>query len=193
MHDAFFDYIRARATTPLTEENVEMLRTILVPRKFRKRQYFLQAGEVCDFGGFIVKGAMRQYSVDEKGTEHVLALLLENWWVGDRESFRMGTPSTYYIDAWEPSEVLVISKKDFSAMQSVPAFSSMEDALTNRHVVALERRLSDQLTLSAEQRYEKLIETYPEFLQRFPQHLIASYLGMTKETLSRIRHQAAKE
>jgi CRP-like cAMP-binding protein len=193
MYDALITYIRGKSKTPLTEHDIEKLKTIFVPKKFRKKQYFLQEGEVCNFGGFIVKGAMRQYSVDEKGDEHIIQLLLENWWAGDRESFMEGTPSAFYIDAWEESDVLIIAKGNFEAMQSIPAVAKMDDIINDRHVAALYKRVSTTLSLSAEQRYENLIQTHPEFLQRFPQHIIASYLGITKETLSRIRHQMAKK
>jgi CRP-like cAMP-binding protein len=193
MHEAFFTYIRSKSTTSLTEDDIDVLKKILVPRKFRKRQYFLQEGEICNYGGFIVKGAMRQYSVDDKGDEHIIQLLLENWWAGDRESFTTGMPTAYYIDAWEDSEVLIITKSNFDAMQRIPAVAKMDDIITDRHVNALQRRVRDALSLTAEERYENLIKTYPEFLQRFPQHLIASYLGITKETLSRIRHQTIRK
>ncbi|HMH34664.1 MAG TPA: Crp/Fnr family transcriptional regulator [Puia sp.] len=167
---------------------MSLLKNILVPKKFRKRQYLLQEGEVCKHGAFIVKGAMRQYSVDEKGTEHIIQLLLENWWAGDRESFTNETPSPYYIDAWEETEVLLITKNNFDVMHRIPAVAKMENTIINRHVAALHGRVRGTISLTAEERYENLMQTHPEFMQRFPQRLIASYLGITKETLSRLRH-----
>src|SRR5258706_8552761 len=110
IHEAFFTYIRSKSTTPLTDEDIAYLKSILVPKKFRKRQYLLTEGEICRQGGFIVKGAMRQYTVDDKGEVHVIQLLLEQWWVGDKESFEKETPSPYYIDAWEESDLLLLSK-----------------------------------------------------------------------------------
>ncbi len=126
MYEAFFKYIRSKSTTPLTEEDMSLLKSILMPKKFRKRQYLLEEGEVCKYGGFIVKGAMRQYSLDDKGAEHIIQLLLENWWVGDRESFIKETPSLYYIDAWEETEVLLIPKNHYDAMHRIPAIEKME-------------------------------------------------------------------
>src|SRR5947208_1266613 len=108
MYEALFSYIRSKSTTPLTDGDMSLLKTLLVPKKIRKGQYLLEEGEVCKLGGFIVKGAMRQYTVDEKGTEHIVQLLLENWWVGDRESFSKQTPSPYYIDAWEETDMLLV-------------------------------------------------------------------------------------
>src|SRR5262245_2524313 len=101
MHDALVKYIQNHSTTLLTESHVELIKTYHVPRKLRRRQYFLQEGEVCKYMAFIVKGSMRQYSVDDKGVEHIVRLSIENWWAGDRESFTMLTPSIYNIDAWE--------------------------------------------------------------------------------------------
>ena len=193
MHEALLEYIRSFATAPLTDSDIDLVKTLFVPKKLRKRQYFLQEGEICKLGGFIVKGAMRQYSLDGRGTETIVQLLVENWWVGDRESFENETPSTYYIDAWEETEVLLVSKYGFDAFKRIPAVADMDNTIINKHVSALQRRVRDSIGLTAAERYESLMKTHPEFLQRFPQYLIASYLGIANETLSRIRHQAANK
>jgi CRP-like cAMP-binding protein len=193
MHEALFRYIRNHSTIPLAGDDLAMLQGIFFPKKFRKRQYFLQEGEVCNHTGFIVKGAMRQYSVDARGVEHIVELMLENWWVGDRESMAMGTPSSYYIDAWEETDVLLVSTKNMALLRTIPATASVAEIINDRNVAALQNRVHDAISLSAEQRFEKLMRTHPEFLQRFPQHIIASYLGVTKETLSRIRQKALRK
>src|SRR6266446_10426845 len=110
MANPLIKYITAHSSTPLTEGDIEMINSTFIPKKLRKRQYFLQEGEVCKFFAFIVKGAMRQYSVDDKGAEHIIQLAIENWWVGDRESYTMLTPTVYNIDAWENTDVLLITK-----------------------------------------------------------------------------------
>jgi len=191
MHEAFLKYVEGSSSIPLTNSDIALLKNIFIPKKFRKRQYFLQEGEVCNFGGFIIKGAMRQYSVDDKGTEHIVQLMLENWWIGDRESMAARTPSSYFIDAWEDSDVLLISTNNIPLLRTIPAVAKMGDTISDRHVAAMHKRIHDAISLSAEQRFERLMQTYPEFLQRFPQHIIASYLGITKDTLSRIRHNKA--
>jgi CRP-like cAMP-binding protein len=145
---------------------------------------------VCKYAAFIVKGAMRQYSVDDKGSEHIVRLSIENWWAVDRESFVMLTPSIYNIDAWEDTDVLMITKADSNHLNSIPALNEMSKRLDENHVFAYQKRLNAAISMTAEQRYLNLENTYPEFLQRFPQHIIASYLGITKETLSRIRKHA---
>jgi len=192
MHETFIKYVNSYTTTPLTEGEIEVIKDTFVPKKIRKRQYFLQEGEVCKYAGFIVKGAMRQYSVDDKGVEHIVRLFIENWWVTDRESYVMLTPSVYNIDAWEDTDVLLITKADMNQLEKIPAVTQMARKLDENHAFAYQKRVNAAISLPAEQRYSDLAKTYPEFLQRFPQHIIASYLGITKETLSRIRKQAVK-
>jgi CRP-like cAMP-binding protein len=153
----------------------------------------LQEGAVCKYAAFIVKGAMRQYSVDDKGLEHIVRLSIENWWAVDRESYVMLTPSPYNIDAWEDTDALLATRADLLILSNnIPAFREMTRKLDERHAFASQKRLNAAISMTAEQSYSNLANTYPEFLQRFPQHVIASYLGITKETLSRIRNQAPK-
>jgi CRP-like cAMP-binding protein len=137
---------------------------------------------------------MRIYTVDDKGVEHIVRLLIENWLAVDRESFVMLTPSVYNIDAWEDTDVLVITKPDsMDLFNQIPVLTQWRQRLDEHHAFAAQKRLSAAISFSAEKRYADFATTYPEFLQRFPQHMIASYLGITKESLSRIRHQAAKK
>ncbi|MBC8046883.1 MAG: Crp/Fnr family transcriptional regulator [Fimbriimonadaceae bacterium] len=190
MHEALFKYIKTHSLTPLTESEMEVIKNTFVPNKLRKRQYFLQEGEVCKYMAFIVKGAMRQYSVDDKGVEHIVQLSIENWWVGDRESHTNLTPSIYNIDAWEDTDFLQATKDGFlNRLSSIPAINELFRNLDERYAIATQKRLNAHISLTAEKRYAELAKSYPEFLQRFPQHIIASYLGITKETLSRIRKQ----
>jgi hypothetical protein len=136
---------------------------------------------------------MRQYSMDEKGNEHTVGLYIENWWVGDRESFTMLTPSHYNIDAWEDTDMLTITRAGIAEFNSIPALNELARKLDENYAFASQRRINAAISLPAEQRYAELTKTYPEFLQRFPQHIIASYLGITKETLSRVRSHAIKK
>src|SRR5215207_3251794 len=112
MYESLIQYIQNYSATQLSQEAIEIIKNSFVPKKLRKKQYFLQEGEVCRYFAFIVKGAMRQYSVDDKGIEHIVHLTIENWWVGDRESYVMLTPSVYNIDAWEETELLTITRAD---------------------------------------------------------------------------------
>jgi CRP-like cAMP-binding protein len=194
MKETLIKYINRYATTPLTESEIEIIEDVFIPKKIRKRQYFLQEGEVCKYSAFIVKGAMRQYSVDDKGVEHIIRLYIENWWAADRESYTMLTPSAYNIDAWEETDVLLLSRADYlNSLSSIQAIAEMSRKMDENYAIASQKRLNATISLSAEQRYADLAKSYPEFLQRFPQHIIASYLGITKETLSRIRSHAVKK
>ena len=193
MHESLMTHIKKHSITPLTETDIEVIRDVFTPKKIKKHQFFLQEGEVCKYAAFIVKGAMRKYSVDEKGVEHIMTLYIENWWVSDRESYVMLTPTIYNIDAWENCELLLHTRADFlSYLDSIPAIGEMARRMDDLHAIASQKRVAS-ISLSAEERYAAFIKTYPEFLQRFPQHIIASYLGITKETLSRIRSHAVKK
>lgn len=137
---------------------------------------------------------MRQYSVDEKGTEHIVGLSVENWWVGDRESWVMLTPSIYNIDAWEDTELLVTTKGDtLRLVQEIPAMNEMVRKMDEMHSIAAQKRANASLSLPPDKRYNDFVNAYPELVRRFPQHIIASYLGVAKETLSRVRNRAVKK
>jgi CRP-like cAMP-binding protein len=194
MPKVFIDYIRSKTGLQLKDVEEKLLQQTFVQKKLRKHQFLLQEGEVCRFAGFIVKGALKQYTVDKTGKESILGLYIENWWVGDRESFMVGTPSPYFIEALEEVEILIVSREDFIAkLSGQPFITEMIKVLTEKQSFNLIKRIQAAQTLSAEERYEDFQKKYPEFLQRFPQHIIASYLGMTKETLSRIRAASAKK
>src|SRR2546421_3039119 len=112
MHESLIKYINSFTTIPLTDSEIALIKKVFLPKKLKKKEFFLHEGEVCKYSAFIVKGAMRQYSVDDKGVEHIVRLLIENWWAVDRESFVMLTPSVYNIDAWEDTDVLLVTKSD---------------------------------------------------------------------------------
>lgn len=193
MHENLLSYINRHSSQPLTADEEALIIATFQPKKFRKKQYFLQEGDVCKYAGFIVKGAMRQYRVDEKGAEHIVHLFIENYWANDRESSTMLTASKYNIDAWEDTEMLVITRAEMlDLMSKIPAMREMIRLMDERNAIANQRRLNSTLNNTAEKRYEEFATNHPQFIQRFPQHLIASFLGITKETLSRIRKQALK-
>ena len=193
MHENLLAYINHYSKTPLSSEEEALVIATFQPKKLRKKQYFLQEGDVCKYASFVVKGAMRQYSVDDKGIEHIVHLFIENYWASDRESTIMLTPSKYNIDAWEDTELLIITRAEMlDLMEKIPALVEMIRLMDERNAIANQRRLSSTISNSAEKRYEEFVENHPQFIQRFPQHIIASYLGITKETLSRIRKQTMK-
>lgn len=193
MHQQFLNYVNSHSTLPLTSVEEELIKAAFQFKKLRKKQYFLQEGDVCKHTAFVVKGAMRQYSVDEKGVEHVVHLFIENYWATDRESMIMLTPSAYNIDAWEDAEILIITRAEMlDLMSKIPALVEMIRLMDERNAIANQRRLNSTISGTAERRYEEFASNHPQFIQRFPQHLIASFLGITKETLSRIKKQSVR-
>lgn len=174
----------------LTEEEFDLAKTLFIPKKLRKRQYLLQEGDVCRYLAFVEKGILRSFTVDEKGNEQVIQFALEGWWIADSYSLLTGEPSTQNIDALEDAELLLLSKQSNEILfDKIPKFERYFRFLMQNNMIALQRRLMGSLTQSAEEKYATLSRNYPDIIQRIPQHLVASYLGVTPETLSRIRKQ----
>src|SRR5580704_5525783 len=143
MHQALIKYFNGQANTPLSEDDVMTIESAFIPKKLRKRQYLLQEGEVCKHTAFIVKGAMRQYSVDDRGEEHIIRLYIENWWATDRESLMKQTPSIYFIDAWEDTEGLLVTKAALTDLiDRIPALSEWIRNLDANFAIASQRRLN---------------------------------------------------
>jgi CRP-like cAMP-binding protein len=194
MIEKLIQYINDKIEIKLTDTDINLISEVFHLKKLRKHQFLMQGGDVCRFVGFVTKGALKKYSIDNTGKENILELYIENWWAGDKESFMIGTPTPYFIDAYEDTELLVLTKENFARNKDKLHFlSQLNTVLTERQSFQLIKRLHSSQTLSAEEKLEQLQNSYPEFFQRFPQHIIASYLGMTKETLSRIRSNGLKK
>lgn len=189
MYEPLFEYIERYGKTSLTDNEKDIIKSAMEFKKLRKRQYFLEEGKICQYTGFILKGALRQYSVDDNGVEHILQLTIENWWVVDRNSYMHQTPSKYFIEAWEDTDLLVLPRPRLELLLKIPTIQSMFWQMSENNHIASQKRLDDTISLSAVKRYENFQRLYPEIVQRFPQHQIASYLGIARETLSRIRKQ----
>ncbi|MBC7829744.1 MAG: Crp/Fnr family transcriptional regulator [Chitinophagaceae bacterium] len=188
MQEALRDYIDKYASVTLSDDEFERIRDKFTSKHFRKNQFLLQEGDVCKYSIFIVKGALRQYTVDKKGIEHIVNLCTENWWVGDRESFTMLSPSIYNIDAVEDTDVLLLTKANFQELMSTePVFVTVLSTMDYNNQIATQKRINSAISLSAEERYLNLLANNPALLQRFPQNMIASFLGVSPETISRIR------
>ena len=189
-----FDYIERKSSLRMTEDERSLLMSALKPKKVRKGQFFLQEGDVCKYMGFIVRGATRLFADDQKGHEHILKFGVEEWWTGDYESFHMLTPSKYYVEALEETDMILITNEQLQEfIRTIPAIKAMVEALDRGAAFANTKRMHAAISFNAEERYEDLARTYPHFLQRFPQNMIASYLGISPETLSRIRHAASRK
>ena len=192
MYDALFQYIETRSNLRLTEEEQTIIEAKFHHKKLRRKQYFLQEGDVCKQIAFIVKGAARMYSIDEKGHEHIVRFGLETWWLGDHESFNLLTPSRFHIEMLEDTDLLVITTMNAHELRDqVKGFDLTIKAMDKQLAIATQKRIHAAISLTAEERYEDLVKTYPQFLQRFPQNMVASYLGVSPETLSRMRKNLA--
>ena len=173
-----------------SEADLEILKNELKPKKIRKKQYLLQEGDVCKFMSFVEKGALRSYTVDEKGAEHIIQFALEGWTISDLYSFLTGEPATYNIDAVEDSELVLISKTAHEKLlETLPKYESYIGIQLTGAYIAMQKRLTSIISLPLEERYAGFTATYPQIVQRFPQHMIASYMGLTPETLSRVRRK----
>lgn len=193
MFENLFNYICRYANCSLTIEEQERIKNAFTPKKLRKRQFFLQEGDVNRYTGFIVKGAMRQCCFDAKGVEQTVNFFVEDYWADERESFTLMTPSKYCIEAWEDTQLLMITRQDFLDLAvRIPCISEMFRIMDDRHAIANQKRVNLSIGCSAEKRYEEFTANHPQFVNRFPQHQIASYLGITKETLSRVRKQSVR-
>lgn len=188
MFERLHAHITARV--PLTEEEFSIATTFFQPKKLRKRQFFLQEGDVSKYLAFVSKGCLRSYSIDDKGEEHIVQFAIEDWWISDMKSFLGNEPSTYNIDALEDSELLMIDKASQDKLcLSIPKLEHYFRILLERNSSAALARISDFISTSAEDRYLKFLSAYPELSARVPQNQIASYLGIKPQSLSRIRRE----
>lgn len=190
MWDLLLDNI-ARRDVHLTTAEIEILQSLFSHKKFRKHQYILQEGEVSTHDNFVIKGLSRTYRTDDKGQEHILRFTPEEWWTGDLASFLSGKPSIYNVDCLEDTEVLRITNPDLETLfERVPKMNKYFRLLYQKSIISYGLRLVSNLSMSASERYEEFVKRFPDIEQRVPNHQIASYLGITPQSLSRIRSQS---
>jgi len=177
----------------LTSEEIKILQSKFTHKHFRKHQYILQQGELSRFENFIVNGLTRTYEVDEKGQEHILQFGMEDWWIGDMYSFLSGKPSAFNIDCLEDTEVLRITKPNLELLYSeVPKTNQYFRLLLEKALIATNQRIIASLRKTAAERYLEFLEKYPRIDQRVSNHQIASFLGITPQSLSRVRRDLSR-
>ena len=192
MYDIFQQYLDQKIS--LSNDEKELIRSVSILKKLRKKQYLLQEGDVWKYHAFITKGCMRTYAVDDKGLEHIIYFGIENWWIGDRESLFTHTPSKLNIDAIEDSEVVLFTNPNFEMIcAKIPAFRDMVHAIISKSLNVNQNRVLSNISKTAEEKYVDFIQRYADFAIRIPQSMIASYLGIKPETLSRIRNGIARK
>ncbi len=183
-----FDYFRNYTKFPLSSTDEGLIRDAFKLKKVRRRQFLVQEGDVSKYICFVIFGALRIYSVNERGQEAVVAFALEGNWMSDWESVVTQTPARYYIDAVDHSEILQVSPAELHALEAkIPAIAEFLRLEQRSVAVTTQKRIHTAISMNAEERYQDLLEHHPEYFQRFSQNMIASYLGIKPETLSRLR------
>lgn len=172
----------------INDEDFEKILSYFEVKSFAKKENLLEEGQVCKYNYFVLNGLLRKFFINEKGTEQTTDFALESWWMTDNFSFEHKTPADFSIQTVEKCEVLVISND--SQEKLLEQFSVMEKyfrIVYQRAFAANQRRVKYIFSYSKEEFYLNLLRKYPEFVQRVPQYLIASFLGFTPEYLSELR------
>jgi CRP/FNR family transcriptional regulator, anaerobic regulatory protein len=179
---------------PLNNEEKLLVTEFFKPRLYRKKQFVLQEGDICNQFNFIVRGCLRMYKVDEKGNTHILQFAAENWWLSNIGSFHERKPSELDIDAMEDTMVLQISHENLLSLYiKAPKFDRIFRVLIENSFVSLQKRLLQNISSTAEERYLTFLDNYAHLANRLPQTQIASFLGISPEFLSRLRNKRTKK
>ena len=172
----------------LTSEEEELLCSKLKLLTVKKKAFLLQPGNRCEGNYFVLKGCVRQYIVTNKLTEQILHFGLESWWIADQDSLLNKQPSNCYIQTVESCELLLLTEPDREFLfKQIAALESYFRIMMQKAFVAAQRRIGYIFNMNDEERYRNFARLYPDFLQRVPQYMLASYLGFTPQFMSRLR------
>jgi CRP-like cAMP-binding protein len=191
MFQHFEAYINSTAS--FTQEELKLIYSLSMEKKLRRRQLLMHEGEVCRYKIFVCKGLLRTYRKKDDGSEYNMRFSPENYWTLDPESYNNQTPSKYNIEALEDAELLLWSRENFEElMVAIPVFKSYSEKLKESSLGASQDRILMNISYTAEEKYQAFITSFPDVFRRIPLHMVASYLGVSRETLSRIRHAQLK-
>ena len=191
LYELFFRQMNENVGLSIVEEVI--IRTYLTRKKIRKKQFLLQEGDVCRHIAFVEKGMLRAYTIGEKGTERIIQFAMEGWTISDLYSFLTSEPATYAIEAIEDSELVLISQQaNTELLEKLPRYETYMRILLTNAYIALQRRINSVISNTPEERYNTFTALYPEIVRRVPQHMIAAFMGLTPETLSRVRSKKSR-
>lgn len=191
MTDAFQHYLQEK-TSLTAEQIIDISKTTRV-KEVKKGTILLTQGDVCSEMYFVAEGMLRSFTVDASGKEHIVQFSPENWWTGDRDSFYYRQPSLFSIDAIEPSRLVVLHLDFFERAAAFgDAFYHFNTMALHNSIRYMQRRIISLLSATAEERYLEFCKLYPSLNLRVPQWMIATYLGITPESLSRVRKELAR-
>ncbi|MFC7345124.1 Crp/Fnr family transcriptional regulator [Chryseobacterium zhengzhouense] len=186
MFDTLLSHIQNKVD--ISEEQKTELQSFFMLKKLRKKQYLLQEGDVCKYLSFVSKGLLKSYFLDEKGSEHINMFAFEGWWISDFNSFINQEKAVLNIDAIEETELLMITREDYeNLMLKIPVMDRYFRILYQNSLVTKDYRLIVSNSFTAKEKYTQFAQKNPDIIQRIPHNLIASYLGLAPETVSRIR------
>jgi CRP-like cAMP-binding protein len=188
--DVLREFLQTRGT--FTADELALVDTLFVPRTLQNGDFLQRAGDVSNYVAFVAKGLLRAYTIDIDGNEHIVQFAAETYWLGDSASLTTGKPSQMYMQALEPSDVLLLDKDSHEKGMAIPGYNEGFRMGILRAQAARERRIVAALSASAEERYVEFLNTYRSIATRVPQFMLASYLGISPETLSRIRKNLSR-
>ncbi|MBB1541663.1 MAG: Crp/Fnr family transcriptional regulator [Flavobacteriaceae bacterium] len=171
----------------LTDEEFDFVKSKFHLTEIKKHQFLIREGERVPYDFLVVQGLLKSSLHTENGKQHILQFAMEDWWITDYQAYLNGTKATLNVDSLEDSKLLAISSDDLESMcKKLPKMEYFFRKKSNRGYAALHQRVLCLLSSDAQSRFDQFLKQYPKILQRLPKYLIASYLGVSRETLSRL-------